>query len=286
MEILERFAAKLYNRLTSELDIINRETKDILTLTAKRIETVRQAIVLLKSHVLKTGFKSDAEEILFFKTMKPRFYSQLIYYSKVYSLELNTPIGSKSLAIEYLKREEDKLYFFYEENREFYHYYRANSNYLDDKYFIRKNTNAVQPIALYHIDTDTNFTTSQDFTVSNIMANERMKEYIEDALLKLSMDKIKSIPKEETTDLVWTASKTSLVELLYGLQSIGAFNNGNVDLQKLATVFEMYFHVKLGNYYRGFQEIRIRKNRTQFLDDLKTKLTEKMDYWDENPKSK
>ena len=69
METLEKFAAKLYHRLTTKLDIINEGTKDILTLTAKRIETVRQTIVLLKSHVLKTGFKSDAEEILFFKTM-------------------------------------------------------------------------------------------------------------------------------------------------------------------------------------------------------------------------
>lgn len=286
MEILKNLVSTLYDSLTTELDIINKGSKDILTLAAMCIKTIRQTLVILKNNVLENGFESEAAEILFFKTMKPKFYSLLIYYSKVYSLELNRPIGSKNLAIEYLRREEDKLYFFYEENREFYQYYRANSNHLDDMYFIRKNTNAINPIVLYHFDTDDNFTTSQDFTVSSIMANELVKEYIEEAILQFSKDKNTPVSKEVSTDLVWTASKASLVELLYGLQSIGVFNNGNVELQQLATVFEMYFNVKLGNYYRGFQEIRIRKNRTQFLDEVKKKLTEKMDYWDENPKSK
>ncbi len=85
----------------------------------------------------------------------------------------------------------------------------------------------------------------------------------------------------------WTGSKVSLVELLYALQSAGSCNNGNIDLKQLAKHFECIFNIDLGNYYRVFQEMRIRKiNRTTFLDHLKTRLVQRMDEADENPKFK
>jgi hypothetical protein len=72
---------------------------------------------------------------------------------------------------------------------------------------------------------------------------------------------------------------------LYALQSAGSFNNGTVDLKELANHFQSYFNVDLGNYYRTFQDMRIRKiNRTTFLDLLKGRLIQRMDETDENPK--
>ena len=81
--------------------------------------------------------------------------------------------------------------------------------------------------------------------------------------------------------------KSALVELLYALQSAGSCNNGDIDLKQLANHFEHLFNIDLGNYYRIFQEMRIRKmNRTTFLDQLKARLIQRMDETDETPKFK
>lgn len=90
---------------------------------------------------------------------------------------------------------------------------------------------------------------------------------------------------DRTHKLHWTGSKASLIELVYALQCGGVFNNGNADLKQIATYFEQAFDVELGNYYRVFQDFRIRKNsRTQFIDELKKVLEKRMDDTDEHPK--
>lgn len=69
------------------------------------------------------------------------------------------------------------------------------------------------------------------------------------------------------------------------MQTSGSFIKGTVDLKDLAIGFENLFHTDLENYYRVFQEIRIRKeSRTTFLDQLKERLIKRMDEADENPK--
>lgn len=84
---------------------------------------------------------------------------------------------------------------------------------------------------------------------------------------------------------MWTGSKVSLVELLYALQSTVSFNNGSIGIKTLASELQSLFNVDIGNYYRVFQEMRIRKSsRTSFMDQLKDRLVKRMDESDENPK--
>jgi hypothetical protein len=138
-------------------------------------------------------------------------------------------------------------------------------------------------IAAYGIDTDPSFTTGYDFLLSKMKANELIQKYLDREQLKLSNHTDGS---NQTTGkkITWTGSKVSLIELLYALQSTGVLNYGSVALNDIAIFIENIFGVKLGNYYRVFQEIRIRKkSRTQFLDEMKERLIQKMDYADENP---
>ena len=72
--------------------------------------------------------------------------------------------------------------------------------------------------------------------------------------------------------------------MLYALQSTGSFNNGSIGIKDLANELQSLFNVDMGNYYRAFQEIRIRKSsRTSFMDQLKNRLIKRMDDSDENP---
>lgn len=85
-----------------------------------------------------------------------------------------------------------------------------------------------------------------------------------------------------TPPLHWTAPKVALVELLYAIQASGACNDGKTTLKELITSFENNFQINLGQYSKTYLEIRSRKaiEKTQFLDQLKKDLLEKIDQTD------
>ena len=88
--------------------------------------------------------------------------------------------------------------------------------------------------------------------------------------------------KPADTHLRWTGSRAGLVELIYALQSGGVINQGRASLLELVKYFETGFQVELSNFYHVFNEIRLRKkNRTVLLDDLREKITRRMDGLDE-----
>jgi len=80
------------------------------------------------------------------------------------------------------------------------------------------------------------------------------------------------------SSMVWTGSKTDLVELLYALQASRIVNGGNMDIKEMVAHFEQIFHVDLGQFYHTYMEIRARKtSRTRCLDQLSENLIQRMD---------
>lgn len=66
--------------------------------------------------------------------------------------------------------------------------------------------------------------------------------------------------------LTWTASKSSLVELLYSLHLTHAFNGGNIELSEIVKSVEKSMNIDLGNFYKTISEIKNRKSeKTKFL---------------------
>jgi hypothetical protein len=87
---------------------------------------------------------------------------------------------------------------------------------------------------------------------------------------------------EKPSKLFWTGNKTDLIELLYALQSSKCINSGTTDIKELASHFEHFYNVDLGNYYHTFIDIRSRKtSKTRFLDKLIEMLNQRMDSLDE-----
>lgn len=74
------------------------------------------------------------DEIFFFKIIKPKFFSKLIYYRKVYNIEMMRPNGQDCVLKNYFINELNQLENFYNKNIDFYKYYRSGSTHLD-KYF-------------------------------------------------------------------------------------------------------------------------------------------------------
>ena len=274
----------LLNNLTEQLNFIDLEIDDTVLKCEKSVEVTITTIQKVKKEILRVGFKSVSEEIHFFKEIKPQFTSKRIYYNSVYRIETKKPSGSTRIFKKYYNNELEKLKRYFDDNLDFYKYYRTKSTYLDYKYFVRGSFDVKQSLDNFYYETYLNFSTSHDFKIAKIIANDLLQLYLEDCIKLLDRKSNKLITQRNpNVKLIWMGSKIALTELLYALQTEGVFNNGSADLKIIAEFFEDNFSLELGQYRRNFLEIRARKeNRTKFLDTLKTNLLKRMDDTDES----
>ena len=278
---MKTFTQKHLDEIEKQIKLIERDEKNEITKSTQILKFLESKLEELKSFIVQYDFKTQEEEILFFKEIKPKIISKLIYYMSVYKIEINRPKGSCSTVETYLLTELDTLRHYFDRNIEMYHYYRTGCTHFDKIYFLRhRDTDIPVNIACFYFERDVRFSTGYDYKIAKIMANDLLEPYIKSQLAKLKEDseiehEIHTVNKTRET---WTASKTDLVELIYALDAVKCINYGNINLKALTSYLEDVFNVNIGDIYRIYLEIRERKgNRTQFLDRLRDKLTERMD---------
>lgn len=276
------FTTKLLTELEDQIRFVEQENEINLKRAELCMQISKKVVDQLKTFILKYKFKSTAEEIRFFRDIKPQFYSRLIYHLKIYNIETKRPNGGDKALKKYIVNELGKLKHYFDENLDFYKYYRTGANYLDHKYFVRGKHDIQLALSSYFFEFDERFSTSHDALVSKILAHDQLQVFLEDELLYLERKEPRHKSQDEPkAKLTWQESKTSLIELIYALQSQGAFGN-QADIKEIAAYLEYAFNIDLGDYYRTYLEIRIRKNnRTKFLSSLQETLTKRMDQLDE-----
>ena len=120
--------------------------------------------------------------------------------------------------------------------------------------------------------TDIDFSSPADHTLSFLLANERFAEYL--IREQLIMKNPRLDPTwENQVSLRWNRSKTELVELIYALHSSESVNGS---LKDIIYMMEQTFNIDIGNTYRIFTDIKLKKNPTTLLDHLKTSIHEKI----------
>ncbi len=261
--------------LQDQLQFINLETDDIIEKSLKSVEITAAVLKTLRKQFLKNKYYGSEAEIDFFKNIKPKFTSLIIYHNTILAIETNIPRGGKKITKEYINKELKKLKRFFNNNLEFYNYYRTSSSYLDSKYFVRNNYDVKLRLDSFYFVTDKQFSTTHDFKVANILANDLTQVYLETKLADLNhKTKSQLEPKRKIT---WTGTKVALVELIYAFQAKGVFNNGAAELQEIVTFFEEMLQIDLGQFRRTFLEIKERKtDRTKFLSALEQELEKRM----------
>lgn len=260
MALLKENLSALYG---TKLSLIER--------SEKAMGICRESVRNLKKGLDSYVFKDKIDETSFFKNIRPAFHSQLIYHSRVFQIEIGRPPGGIPDQDTYLKKELQRLKEFFDDNKFMYQYLRTNSTYLDEKLFFRPTDDTAYAFRMYSIDNEPDHPTSFDFLVSQIKANELLQSYLTEAQDELYRPKTFHDTLKST--LVWTESKTALIELAYGLQSVGALNDGKAELKEIVEVLQILFQIDLGHYPRTFQEILSRKTGyTNFIDKIRDKL--------------
>ena len=154
------------------------------------------------------------------------------------------------------------------------------STFLDDKLFIRGREDFHLHLDNPLVYTDPDFSTSMDYMVAEIMANDRLEVYlkteIDTLLLKSNNPNWVQLGCFGNTSLQWTDSKSALVELIYALHASGSINKGTIEIRELSAFFEQAFNVRIPDIYRTFLELKSRTTQTKYIDNIKVNLLRKM----------
>ncbi|MCM1151646.1 MAG: RteC domain-containing protein [Alistipes sp.] len=276
------FISTLEKEIEKKLKKIEGSDLNILKKSLEASLVLGDAFQRMRDFVATYTFKNEAEEIEFFKTVKPRLYHRLIYYRKVYNIEMNRPVGIESQTA-YLRDEIKAINRYNAKRSDFVRYYRSGMTHLDSLYYLRGRADTTLYLESFHYERDPKFSTNADFKVAKLLANELLLPYLYKELEALEQQQTEqSLPRVRIT---WCGTKTELYEQIFAWNSRKVF--GEVPLSRLLDYVSTVFNIELNpNYSRAFGDMRIRNKQTPFLDSLKEALIKRMQTWKRERKKK
>ncbi|MDD4226169.1 MAG: RteC domain-containing protein [Mariniphaga sp.] len=270
------YTTKLRKETDELVDHIESSDNNILKKSLEASHILAEAFDQLKTFILLYQFKNEEEEITFFKETKPKFCYRLIYYRKLYNIEMNRPVAGTDRQKEYLCEELDSINKYTNKRLDFIRYYRSGSTHLDSLYFLRGKMDNEQYLETFYYELDPNFSTNCDFIVAKILANDMLLAYLMQELSLLESNLYLPIPSSfPKIKLTWKGTKTELMEQLYSWDSDSTF--GDIPLTQLSDYIQNVFNIQLDkNLSRAFSDMKIRNIPTPFLDKLKDALFRRM----------
>lgn len=271
---MKTFSERLFRALENQLAETTLSGLSINEQYKASIKVCKKAMSKLKNYISSYAFENQAEEIHFFKEIKPQFYSRYIYYINVYNYLTQKPTGGENIQRDYINMHLFELKTFFDHNRAFYSYYRSGMTQMDEIYYTRGGFDV--HAELEDFEEDEQYSTSHDYKLSKIIANEKFQDYLnlelekfgDSDLVRLNGRKI--FPFEHPQ---WTASQTDAAELLYSLKESCSVNNGNIEIGELVAIWEFVFQMEINEPYHKLQDIvKRQKEMFVFLARLKNSL--------------
>lgn len=263
---------------------LEQENVNDFKIVEQGIQLSRKYLQDLRILVRNNEFSNEEDEVDFFKTTKPFINSRLKFYTKLYKYLLEKPAGSIKLQRNFIDKQIKVTQEVAVKNLDFITYYREQATHLDKYYFLRGKDKMSLVSDNSYFYTDAEFSTSHDNMVAKVMAYDLLTNFYQQELKELRFieKEGRSNISRPKLNLHWTGNKTDLVELIYALHSSDCVNHGKADIKEIAQMTERIFKVELGDYYRTYLSLRIRKKgRTKFLDALKNSLEKRMEESDE-----
>lgn len=271
MKCLLKSSEQLFSDLQEQLTQSRNTHPTPLLQSKAAIPICLQHVRALRSHLKSFRDVAQQDEIYFFKHIKPKFMSEYYFNEMVYRLHYSWPMGDLKKQEQHLEEGFHQITHFFEQNQHFYCYYRTNSTHLDNHYFIRGQYD-IEPSPGHLIcGTDPEFHTPGDLLVGQVLANHQFQEYLQEQVQQLRSPQQRFSAVTQTQPaLVWSDSKSALIELIYGLHFSRVFNGGNADIKTIVAVLGQTFGVDLKNVYDYMYHIKMRKlEPTKFTDRMK-----------------
>lgn len=234
------------------------------------IKLVGKAIEELKGLIGSYTFQNAEEEIHYFKSVCPVFYSKHFYFIKVCDIELlKCSTGKKNLRWKY-EHDLREIELFFIQNRDLCKYYYGSLTYLDEQLFTRRNGHQgiiedLSPVI------DPNFTLAS-YKVSWIIANQKYRCFLEKELKRLDnpLGDIDTPSGEGSDKVTLGSSKSNLVEEIVALQLAGLIlvNGEPASLAWLTKKAEQALNTDLKDFKSLDYANRGRKDMTPLLTTM------------------
>jgi hypothetical protein len=277
-----KFYDELYNRLAGLLTSIMAAQADPVKRLSEALHQISEVLSVLRTKVLSIPFPSKTIEILFFKTIKPKFYALKIFHFEIYNLDMSKPVGTKDMLLDYYRQELLLIQRFFKLNAFLYQYYRSGFSDMDSLYFVRgaEIPNVLVPEMP---DVDAEFSTSMDYLFARFRAFELLQGEILNRISGLDGPLVPAdkSPVKSGPVLKWIGSQVNLVELIYGLYYTLQLKRqgGDVEIKHIVALMETTFQIQLTDAHHSFIEIRRRKviSPTRFLESMVAAIQQRVD---------
>jgi hypothetical protein len=269
------FTQKSHDELISKLEDLDRNYSP-QNLEDQRLDLIITAIEKIKIKLRSHAFASEKDEMHYFKSILPETLSLHIYYTQVMEWDRVIRQGSEKAWFEFYDSVFTKAENFRNGQKEFYEYCRDGKSNLDRLYFLRSSPMNREKVYQPGFIADPASPPVYCGIRAEFLAYTRLEHELHLSVTDTSQTK--SSAKVHDQKLTWTLPKICLVEIIYALKEVNAFNHGKADIKTITENFERMFNVHIGNVSRSFQEIMSRKmGYTVFIDLLKEWLLKKID---------
>lgn len=281
--MLQEHVSQLQRQLVADLEQLSFSSNQPLDKLTGALRLIRQSLNKLKKDIEVHPFKNAQDQIEFFKYVKPSFYQWQIYYTELYTIETGFPIADTEKQTAYLAQELRYIERFFQQHAFLYQYFKLDANELDNLYFIRGED--IESVLLSNVpEVNPGFATSGDYLFSKFMAFEKLKGWLIERMLYLKGNPGNPLQiGSEPDDLKWTGDTINLAEIGIGIYQTKQMNNGTATLGQIFRWLEEKLQVKIGIPSKRLSELRRRKrlSRTQYLDEMKENIIQKLDKEDE-----
>jgi len=262
-----KFSERLYADLNKDLNALMLGDDETIQRLEKSIHVCLKYLRKLKDYVKAHDPENPDEQILFFKQIKPKFKSQLIYHQSLLHIEIRKPIGDGQVVADYYGNELKVLHHFFESNLSFYQYVRTQATYLDEYYYVRGNYDVHLDPDQCMIDFDPAFSTTHDHKLAQVLASELLQVHLEQSIVKINQKEAMVQMDSEFKDFDWKQTKCALIELIYSWHATEAF--GKKNLKTIVKFIERAFNISLGNFYDTYDWLCGRPSPTTYIDEMR-----------------
>jgi len=271
-----QFTSRLKNEVDTEIEQIECAEINTMVKSLEASRVLRKAFKELKTFILSYNFQGDEEEILFFKEIKPRLCFRLIYYQKLYNIEMDRPTGTDKQR-EYLSEILNDINRYNHKRLDFIRYYRSGSSCSDSFYFLRGQADTEQYMETFSHEFDPNFSTNCDFKVAKILSNDMLSDYLEREIEALNDNNniIAGSFGFPAVKLTWKGTKAEFQEQILSWDSAATF--GDVPFTQLHSYMQNVFNIQVdGKLSRVLDDLKTRNEPTPFINKLRNLLLRRM----------
>jgi hypothetical protein len=274
---------KLYDEMIQDIREFSEMGIPAINRLGGALRTMRDILLRLRSQVVSSGFKDNAEEIAFFKYDKPKFVAEQIYLTELTVMLVGRPGNEAEILKVYYEEELRRIHNFIGRFGFLYQCFVLDAGDLDEVLFLRDAGTSGLALPVESL-ADPEFSTNGDHLWAKFIAFDRLREWLTTEIRGLEGESAE--PSAGTQDdggvwplLKWTGNSVNLAELAYGLWLTGQINNGHVSVSEIVTWLERHFGVKIGDAHRRWQSIAARKRVGPFvyIDEMKAALVKRLE---------